>query len=63
MPITKVTNGKSGQKYDPPAGQYKTPYGVLTITEKGVSSTVPYEGMLPPLNMPTKRKYRPVTGK
>lgn len=63
MPITKVTNGKPGQKYEPPVGQYETPYGVMTITDKGLSTTKLPDGMPPPVHMSSKRKYRPTMGK
>lgn len=63
MPTIRVTNGKPGEKHEPNPGQYQTPYGVMTVTDKGISTTKHPDGAPPFVQMISKRKYRPSLGK
>lgn len=63
MPIVKVTKGKPNQKTEVVAGRHETPYGVMTITEKGISTIEHPKDSLPFVHMSSKRKYRPSLGK
>lgn len=54
--ITTSKTRPEGWPEQPQAGTYKTPFGTLTVTEKGTSTTA-HTG-LPPVHMTAKKKHR-----